>query len=542
MALNSENLTNRVTWTITLADLLSTVGLPVLELVAAPKGIDLAVGGLVIYDSQEVLPTGLGCVLFLVGVSPRDDDVTSVLKRATELGYVAAVVKPRGASLASMTEMAQSAGIAVVSASQDISWREIDALVVAALGSGGVSAKPGASAGVSALFALVNSIASTVGGSVVVEDLEQRILAHSSVPDQRIDPSRQTSILNRRVPDLPWHREQYLKVLTSPAPVRFPSRRDELPRIAVAIRSGGIPLGTLWAIEGEGGLDSDAEHALVDGAAMAAVHLLKHATLDEADHHVRGDALASVLNGSLPIAEAARRWNFTAESPVSLIGFAPLRPPLNSAHLLRQMAVAVRRHLAALRPDAFSTATAHSLYVLVPGGADSALLLARRTIQALDQSVGIRVRAAISPPTQDLAALPSLANEVDEILVASAFRETSCALTFHDVRSSILLNKAAQLFTNDPRLNDPRLKGLAEQDQDSKSHFVETLKVWLDAFGDWSKAGRALSLHPNTVRYRIARMEEHFGLDLQNPEARLGVWLELHASSTKLEAKGEEGD
>jgi len=536
---NSEIHTSRATWAITLGDLLATVRQPTLELIAAPKGLDLAVGGLVIYDSHELLPTGLGCVLFLVGVSPRDAEVDVILERAAELGYVAAVLKSRGASLDSLTELAQNAGIAVVAVSQDISWREIDSLVVAALGSGGISAKPGASAGVSVLFALVNSIASTVGGSVVVEDLEQRILAHSSVPGQRIDASRQTSILNRRVPDLPWHREQYLKILKSPVPVRFPSTMDELPRVAVAIRSGGIPLGTLWAIEGAEGLSSDMEHTLVDGAEIAAVHVLKQATLDEADHHIRSDALASVLNGSLPITEAARRWNFTAESEVSLISFAPSGPPPGSAHFLAQMAVALRRHLAALRPDAVSTATAQPLYVLVPGSSDSALLLARRTIQALDQGVGIRVRAAVSRTTQDLSALTSLANEVDEILGVEAFRDASHVLTFQEVRCSLLLQKAVQLLRDDPRLKEPLLKDLAEQDQDSKSHFIETLTVWLDAFGSWSKAGRNLGLHQNTVRYRIARIEENFGLNLQNPEVRLAVWLELHAVTAKLEVTGD---
>lgn len=512
-----------------LASLLATVGLPVLEVIRAPGGLDLPVNGLVMYDSQEDLPVGDGAVLFLVGVSAEDDRLDEILSEARGLGYVAAVMKARGAPHEVMAEVAERVGIALVSAASDISWRELDALLVAALGSGGVSATPGGSTGVSELFPLVNSIAATIGGSVVIEDLEQRILAHSSISGQLIDASRQTSILNRRVPDLPWHREQYLKVLMSPSTVRFPRLRDELPRVAIAIRSGSIPLGTMWAIEGRSGFDSDSERALTDGASMAALHLLRHASRDDADYHVRGDALAGILNGSLSLDEASRRWNFVAGLQASLIGFAPWGHGPKSASLITHMSVALRRHLAALRPDAVSTATSQSLYTLVPDAGETVGLLARRAAQTLTQAVGVPVRAAISSTTRDMTNLRTLADEIDEILRVSRDETMPKVFMLEDVRVRILLNKTSQELINNPRLRNTGLGGVFAQDRKSDTHYAETLKVWLDCFGNWVQAAEVLNLHANTVRYRISRIQDSFGIDLQDSDTRLAVWMELRA-------------
>ncbi|MEU7899926.1 helix-turn-helix domain-containing protein [Nonomuraea sp. NPDC049152] len=36
-----------------------------------------------------------------------------------------------------------------------------------------------------------------------------------------------------------------------------------------------------------------------------------------------------------------------------------------------------------------------------------------------------------------------------------------------------------------------------------------------------------MSVHPNTIRYRLSRAEEIFGFDLANPDERLVLWLRL---------------
>ncbi|MFF5859273.1 helix-turn-helix domain-containing protein [Streptomyces sp. NPDC012751] len=59
------------------------------------------------------------------------------------------------------------------------------------------------------------------------------------------------------------------------------------------------------------------------------------------------------------------------------------------------------------------------------------------------------------------------------------------------------------------------------------SRLVESLRAYLDHFGDVSAAARSLSLHPNSLRYRLGRIAAVSGLDLDDADARLLAQLQL---------------
>ncbi|MEU6659996.1 helix-turn-helix domain-containing protein [Streptomyces sp. NPDC046821] len=54
--------------------------------------------------------------------------------------------------------------------------------------------------------------------------------------------------------------------------------------------------------------------------------------------------------------------------------------------------------------------------------------------------------------------------------------------------------------------------------------------AWLDATGDIASAAAHVRVHPNTLRHRLRRVRELFGLDLNDPEVRLAAWLELRVA------------
>ncbi|MCW2515760.1 MAG: hypothetical protein JWR11_4802, partial [Mycobacterium sp.] len=78
----------------------------------------------------------------------------------------------------------------------------------------------------------------------------------------------------------------------------------------------------------------------------------------------------------------------------------------------------------------------------------------------------------------------------------------------------------------DDRLVDPRVAELREKDPT----LVETLRVYLDSFGDVSTAASHLHVHPNTVRYRVRRIEEELGSSLADPDVRLLLSLSLRVT------------
>ncbi|WP_153407850.1 helix-turn-helix domain-containing protein [Nocardia macrotermitis] len=79
----------------------------------------------------------------------------------------------------------------------------------------------------------------------------------------------------------------------------------------------------------------------------------------------------------------------------------------------------------------------------------------------------------------------------------------------------------SDLITNDPggtRAFARRvLRSILELPDDDRVIHLDTAQAWLDAKGSAAEAGRVLHCHENTVRYRIRRLEERLGTDLDNP-------------------------
>ncbi len=69
---------------------------------------------------------------------------------------------------------------------------------------------------------------------------------------------------------------------------------------------------------------------------------------------------------------------------------------------------------------------------------------------------------------------------------------------------------------------------LRRLDSAGRSDYIRSLRAFFDHAGDVPKAAEALLLHPNTLRYRLRRMQELTGLDLKDPTDRLVAELQLH--------------
>jgi hypothetical protein len=89
------------------------------------------------------------------------------------------------------------------------------------------------------------------------------------------------------------------------------------------------------------------------------------------------------------------------------------------------------------------------------------------------------------------------------------------------------------LLRGDPMLADElaadRLAPLAELPAGSRSRLTETLEVWLEEQGRLASVAQRLGVHPQTARYRLARLKELFGGALDDPDARFDLELALRA-------------
>lgn len=84
------------------------------------------------------------------------------------------------------------------------------------------------------------------------------------------------------------------------------------------------------------------------------------------------------------------------------------------------------------------------------------------------------------------------------------------------------------------RFYEETLGALAAYDRQHHADLVHTLQVFFEHNANASQTSRALYVHRNTLNYRLQRIAEITGLDMEDPEARLAfqVALKIHKLST----------
>ncbi|MDQ2755907.1 MAG: helix-turn-helix domain-containing protein, partial [Actinomycetota bacterium] len=71
------------------------------------------------------------------------------------------------------------------------------------------------------------------------------------------------------------------------------------------------------------------------------------------------------------------------------------------------------------------------------------------------------------------------------------------------------------------------LEELRRHDEAHGTAYLLTLGAHLDHHSDPARAAAALHVHPNTLRYRLARIAEVVDLQLDDPTTRLALRLHL---------------
>lgn len=150
---------------------------------------------------------------------------------------------------------------------------------------------------------------------------------------------------------------------------------------------------------------------------------------------------------------------------------------------------------------------------------------------------GPRRRAAIERAVLEAGAIAGLGTTVDWAEATLSFARARAALELADSTPALLVARelaAELLLRSDPRLAaefaSDRLAPLVELSPGSRTRLVETLRVWLAEQGRLAAVAQRLGVHPQTARYRLARLRELFGDALDDPEARFELELALRVA------------
>jgi DNA-binding PucR family transcriptional regulator len=522
-----------------LGQLLLALDATLVSLVDAPRGLDLPVGSAALIDSDDVrlglaAAAGSADVFFLLGVTD-DEALRWMAKQAHERVPVAIFVKEPPDALVTK---AVAAGSAVVAVEPQARWERLYQLVNHVLEHHGDRADPMDDSGTD-LFGLAQSLADRIHGMVSIENAQSHVLAYSASNDEA-DELRRLSILGRAGPPehLKWIDQWGIfDALRAGGEVVRVAERPELglrPRLAVGIyqspasaRRPPVFTGTIWVQQGSQPLADDAEEIL-RGAAVLAARIMSRLAARPSTHARRVQQLLGLTDpdaAATPadVAAIARELGLAADSTAALIGWDSADTGTRPARLADVLALSA----SAFRRDAQVASRSSRIYVLLPQTATTRSVTSwvRGTISALRAELGVKLRAAIAAPVAGLAGVAAARIEVDRVLDSAERHPISIGqvTSLAEARTTVLLDEIVTLVGTDQRLVDPRVRDLCAQDP----VLAETLRAYLDSFGDIAAAALWLQVHPNTVRYRVRRIEKLLSTSLTDPDVRLLFLLGL---------------
>jgi hypothetical protein len=136
--------------------------------------------------------------------------------------------------------------------------------------------------------------------------------------------------------------------------------------------------------------------------------------------------------------------------------------------------------------------------------------------------------AALGPavPWQEAGVSFARAREVLRLAREGAIDGAASLLVAERHRLSLLLGADRRLAHD---ISESALAPLAPETELSRERLGSTLDAWLRHRGRTEAVAKALHVHPQTVRYRVARLRELFGARLDDPDDRFELELALRA-------------
>ncbi|MEX1078953.1 MAG: helix-turn-helix domain-containing protein [Homoserinimonas sp.] len=526
----------------TLAEVARAIGTEIATLVDSTSADHRAVSGSAIFDASAAPTPFPGAVAFGIGMLVTAKELPAKLKVLVDAGYLAIVYKAHGAPDEELRRAAFAAGLALFRASDPVPWDQLVESFQAAIIPQGesrslVDIRPGD------LFELANAVASLAGGAVAIADPDQTVLAYSTLADQPIDETRRKSILQLHVPHSQQNDQDYRRVHSSQEVLSVAPSKHSLTRSAVAIRAGDVVLGSLWLIDADAAHDDSTNRVLREASNVAALHLLHRRNNRDAGR-TRQIELVNPLLFEPDRAELAAVQLGISADEVRVVALAASGPAGNAPEVLRSSMLlfdTVRTACAVWLPTAVCGIADNLVYIVLPQ--------AEVTSSAFQREAVLR----IAHHARRLVSKPVLAGFGDTMPVESAAQsrlgsESVLAMLLRDVEDGRVRDDSDEIVADRESLGSRlqlrqivaelraagQLPGefatrVAEHDARRNTAFELTVRTYLDCNSNAIETAARLGLHANTVRYRLSRIELLFGAQLEDPETRLLVWLQLSA-------------
>lgn len=398
---------------------------------------------------------------------------------------------------------------------------------------------------------LADLISERVHNPITIEDFNHRLIAYSTHGNWT-DQARMETIMGRRVPETVlnrlWQDGVIQQLMGCDDPIRIQAKNEVGlgDRVAISIRKGQGVLGYIWVQEVNQPL-SEKEMQLLRLAAKGMIPKLyqrqtKRRIQQEKSKEFFWEMLLGQVSSHQEIQTKAEDIGIKLPRPFSIFLFESHLPDYES---VQKELVYLLHNL----KDSFPltqfplVVTDQRRLVVMGGGGDARLDFHERSQRfVLDIAQRIQDRFGELPVNgmygmayssfsfvqlcyhQALAVLRAKKHLPQEMKGIFGYDD----LGIYRLLPSFVEKNEAESYAN------YRLEKLIRYDRDNQSHLLQTLEVYLDCVGRVNVASQYLHIHPNTLAYRLRRITEVSGLNLDDPNQRISMFIDLKLMKLSL--------
>jgi len=384
---------------------------------------------------------------------------------------------------------------------------------------------------------LADAIGELLQNPITIEDVDHKLIAYSS-HGESTDQARWSTIMGRRVPERVltrlWKDGVFHQLLSQEDPVHIPAK-DEVGlgnRVAIAIRKGSDVMGYIWVQEVNRPVTVEEDEILRQAAKAAVSRLLQRQGKRKAEEQRRKEFFWELLLGNHTTEQVIKR---KADS---------LQVKLPSPYFI----AIIEAQAPQMEKWLYPLLTRDQLLWVI----DGAQMILMIGLPSIEKKEGVSLQQYAEQFLSECASKLVERFDATNTTIAYGGSYHGCVDVKRSYQEALQVISVKRLFPQEtekvkgyldlgiyrflPQLKkwgdaenyeNERLKRLKAYDLENQTNLMETLETYLDLVGKVNQTAQRLHIHINTLSYRLRRIEEIMGVELDDPNQRTSIYLDI---------------
>ena len=380
---------------------------------------------------------------------------------------------------------------------------------------------------------LIGAMARLTKKTVIVHDKRLHPLSHKLQP-QFVGIWDDIEFFLKKQDNLPVELHDRHRVVEIDPPVLMQALPiSGVARLVAPIITNNVGRGYLSIIGREGDLDEIDQLVCEHGAAACALEMAKQKAVNETEKRLRGTFLDRLLLGDVSQQEAIRQGErFNHDMTQTHVAFVlswrgSNQPSLRRLETLVNAIIAGQQASALVwtREKEGEVVVFHATDIEDP--IDNSLALSNTFSREINRHLpSNRVAIGLGQVARDVNAWRSSYRDAVQAMELAERLQTDIPLFIGDLGVYQLILS----LSDRDKLSDfceHTLGTLTEYDIRQNADLIKTLEAFFNCHGNLSQTAESLIVHRNTLLYRMNRINDIAGIDLNRPETRLAIHLAL---------------